>query len=92
MGKRRVKIIVKGLVQGVYFRATTRQQARQLNVTGWVKNRWDGSVEILAEGNKEKLDRLIAWCHKGPSGASIEGVKVEWQSFLDEFQDFIIAY
>ena len=92
MGASRVKIIVNGLVQGVYFRSTTRQQARQLGITGWVKNRWDGSGEILAEGDREKLERLIAWCYKGPSGAMVEKVNVEWEPFLDEFQDFTIAY
>lgn len=92
MGAGRVKIIVKGIVQGVYFRATTRQQARQLSITGWVKNRWDGSVEILAEGDKEKLDQLIAWCHKGPHGAEVEEVKTEWHPFQNEFLDFSITY
>jgi len=88
----RVNIIVKGLVQGVFFRATTQQQARQLNITGWVKNRWDGSVEIMAEGDKEKLERLISWCHQGPRGAIVEEVKVKWEPFQDEFTDFRIAY
>jgi acylphosphatase len=88
----RVNIVIKGLVQGVYFRATARQKAHKLNITGWVKNRWDGSVEILAEGEREKLQELIAWCHQGPSGAIVEEVEVDWQPFQDEFLDFTIAY
>ena len=92
MGEARVKIIVSGLVQGVYFRAATRQQARQLGIAGWVKNCRDGSVEVLAEGDSEKLEQLITWCRKGPAGAVVEEVKVEWRPFQGEFQDFKIAH
>jgi acylphosphatase len=91
-GMGRVNIIVRGLVQGVYFRDSTRRQARQLGITGWVKNRWEGSVEVLAEGEKEKLDRLVAWCTKGPSHAVVEGIETEWRAFQGEFQDFTITY
>ncbi len=88
----RAHIIVSGIVQGVFFRANTRNQARMLGVKGWVRNRHDGTVEITAEGDKEKVERLITWCYKGPPGAVVNDVSVEWDEFTEEFKDFSVTY
>jgi acylphosphatase len=84
----RVHLIVKGRVQGVYFRASTVQQARHLGLTGWVMNCPDGSVEVLAEGPSDKLEDLVAWCGQGPPGARVEGVELQRQDFRGEYGGF----
>ncbi len=79
---------VTGHVQGVAFRAATQRQARSLNLTGWVKNCPDGSVEVLACGTPYDLDDLEAWLHIGPSLARVEEViteESEWED-LDDFE------
>ena len=69
---------VHGLVQGVFFRASTEEKARSLGISGWVRNCSDGTVEIHAEGPRDRLDQLIAWCHEGPPRAEVQKVDVEW--------------
>jgi acylphosphatase len=86
----RVRVIVKGRVQGVYFRASTVQQARHLGLTGWVMNRYDGSVELLAEGRSDSIEELIAWCRQGPPGARVDEVDLQRQGFRGEFTEFRI--
>lgn len=66
---------VRGRVQGVYFRASAREQARRLRLFGWVRNREDGSVELLAEGGESEVLQLLSWCRKGPPGARVDGVE-----------------
>jgi acylphosphatase len=70
----RVRLIIEGHVQGVWFRESTRRQASALGVTGWVRNRPDRSVEVVAEGPAEKVEKLVAWCHKGPPAAEVRRV------------------
>lgn len=77
MSREAVHIVVRGRVQGVYFRATTQSTAQALGLFGWVRNLSDGSVELHAEGERANLDRLIAWCHEGPPAASVTSVEVE---------------
>jgi acylphosphatase len=72
--------IVHGLVQGVFFRASTEEKARSLGIAGWVRNCSDGTVEIYAEGPREQLDQLFEWCHEGPPRAEVQKVDVEWIS------------
>ncbi len=88
----RVHLIVRGRVQGVYFRASTRDRARQLGLNGWVRNCPDGSVEILAEGDKAHLERLVVWCHDGPPGAVVTDLDVEWQEAHGEFAGFVVRH
>ena len=88
----RVHIIVCGRVQGVYFRASTRDRARQLGLAGWVRNCPDGNVELIAEGEKAKLEQLVTWCHSGPRGAAVRDVMVEWQETAGEFVGFVVKY
>jgi len=73
-----VHLFVRGRVQGVFFRASAQKTAEGLGLTGWVKNCGDGSVEIHAEGDKEKLEELIAWCRQGPPMASVSDVDLDW--------------
>ena len=86
----RVRIIVSGLVQGVCFRYGLRREAENLQLTGWVRNCRDGTVEAVAEGEKENLRKLITWCHQGPPGAAVRDVTLEWQEYRDEFSSFSI--
>jgi acylphosphatase len=75
---KRLRATVRGRVQGVGFRAATAAEARRLGVTGFVRNRFDGSVEVVAEGPDGDVDALLAWLRKGPSLAHVTGVDPEW--------------
>lgn len=92
MEKARAHVIVEGRVQGVFFRAHTQEMADLLNLTGWVKNRRDGRVEALFEGEKGKVQQMIEWCHQGPSEARVTKVLVTWEDYAGEFKNFSIAY
>ena len=85
---KRVHLYVSGFVQGVFFRARTRDKARSLGLYGWVANLADGRVEIVAEGQPEILEQFIAWCRKGPTLARVTGVEVREEMATGEFTDF----
>ena len=87
---RQVHAIVTGFVQGVSFRYFTQREARALGLTGWVRNRPDGAVEVVAEGSKGQLDQLVEYLNYGPSAASVEQVDVAWQPASNAFHDFEI--
>ncbi len=72
-----LNIRVTGRVQGVFFRASTREKAQSLGISGYVENRRDGSVFISAEGQEEALQKLVEWCHEGPPRASVTKVELE---------------
>jgi acylphosphatase len=91
MAQKRVQLIVRGRVTGVYFRAASQREAKRLGITGWVKNRNDGSVELVAEGDEDTIKEIIAWAHHGPSAARVDGVEVRWRSYAGEFADFRIV-
>ena len=76
MSDKRVQVVIHGRVQGVGFRASCRQQAALLGVTGWVRNRWDGAVEALLEGPEDAVDALIRWCRRGPPAAEVTSVEI----------------
>ena len=92
MEKVRVHVIVEGRVQGVFFRYHTQETALSLGLKGWVKNRKDGSVEAVFEGDKGKVDQIIQWCHRGPSEARVMKVHLNWESYTGEFEDFTINH
>ena len=92
MEKARARVIVEGRVQGVFFRHHTQATAFGLGVRGWVKNRRDGSVEAVFEGDREKVDQIIQWCHRGPSEARVKNVSVVWEEYTEEFEDFAVTY
>lgn len=88
MGKARAQIIAMGRVQGVFYRASARDRATELGLTGWVRNKEDGTVEIVAEGDSAKLKELVGWCGRGPKDAMVEDVSVSWSEHLSEFKGF----
>jgi acylphosphatase len=72
----RTKVVVHGLVQGVFFRDTITRRARAAGVSGWVRNAWDGTVEAVFEGDPDAVERLVGFCHEGPRGARVDRVEV----------------
>ncbi len=84
----RLRLIVSGRVQGVFFRHSTTQEARKLGLSGWVRNLPSGEVEIVAEGRRADLKMLWAWAHGGPPGARVLAVEEEWTEFKGEFMGF----
>lgn len=89
--ERRAVILVKGRVQGVYFRVSTAQTATELGIKGHVENLMDGNVRIVAEGTTENLKKLIEWCGEGPPRAKVESVEFEWFPPEGGFIDFRIS-
>jgi acylphosphatase len=88
----RVHMVISGDVQGVGFRAWTKKEAQKRNVCGWVKNREDGCVEVLAEGDKALLEEFIGECRKGPMVASVEDIFLEWSMVTTELVEFKVVY
>lgn len=88
----RVQVLIEGQVQGVFFRASTRDEARARGLTGWVRNLPDGRVAALFEGEKRMVENMLAWCRKGPPFAYVDHVEVEWQPALGDMTDFRIVY
>jgi len=88
----RLHATVHGRVQGVSFRYYAVQRARELGVTGYVRNRWDESVEVVAEGQRQAVDELLAFLRVGPRAAFVTGVDVEWLPPTDEFERFEVRY
>jgi acylphosphatase len=91
MASKRVQLFVRGRVQGVFFRAAAQREARRLGVCGWVKNRNDGSVEVVAEGEEDAIKEIISWAQHGPSAARVEHVDVRWKGYTGEFAEFRIV-
>ena len=90
MASKSINIIVKGKVQGVFFRASTREKARSLGLNGYVSNQYDGSVFIAAEGNEDQLKFLEQWCRAGgPPGAQVTEIKITEEK-LSGWEDFSI--
>jgi len=88
----RLHAIVHGRVQGVSFRYYTVQRARELGVTGYARNLWDESVEVMAEGPRAVVDELLAFLRVGPRSAFVTGVDVQWLVPTDEFQRFEVRH
>lgn len=88
MNGERLSLRVRGRVQGVYYRASTEAEARGLGLTGWVRNREDGSVELVAEGPRDRLEALHRWCQAGPARARVDAVEASWSPATGEFARF----
>jgi len=84
----RVRLFISGVVQGVSYRASTQEQARRRGIVGWVKNLDDGRVEAVAQGSKDEVADLIAWCRKGPPAAKVDKVDVTTEEVGDELRGF----
>ena len=91
MAQKQIHLVVRGRVQGVFFRASTRREARRLGLTGYVKNRPDGAVEIVAEGEEDDVKDLLSWSQHGPTTARVEAVDIRWRSYGGEYADFRIV-
>ncbi len=89
---KRAHVYVHGRVQGVFFRATTREKAIALGVKGWVRNCLDGSVEAVFEGDQAAVEQTVNWCKKGPAGAFVNQIDVRWEKCSGEFDEFSIIY
>jgi acylphosphatase len=73
----RYRVVVTGFVQGVWFRESCRHEAERLGVAGWIRNRYDGAVELEAEGPEAAVAQLIAWCRVGPPSAEVDGIELD---------------
>ncbi|NPB09948.1 MAG: acylphosphatase [Thermodesulfobacteria bacterium] len=92
MAKKRVHVYISGRVQGVWFRAYTKEQADRLGITGWVRNLPDGRVEAVFEGDEDKIEEMIRWCHVGSPQAKVTHVEVIEEPYRGEFESFEIRY
>jgi acylphosphatase len=92
MSNQRIRIIVTGKVQGVFFRQSLKIKAKQNEIFGWVKNLKDGRVEAILEGDEEKINRIIEWAHGGPANARVEDVEIQNEKFNGEFSKFDVLY
>lgn len=88
----RAHVFVSGKVQGVGFRASTRRKARELGVTGWVKNLRDGRVEAVFEGSEEKVKKIVEWTKSGPRTARVDGIEVDYEKFRGEYDKFEVRF
>jgi acylphosphatase len=83
-------VIISGRVQGVWFRASTKQKAKQLRLNGWVRNNPDGNVEAIFEGDENLIKEMLNWCHNGPPLAKVTNVEVIYEEPSNGFSDFFI--
>lgn len=74
---KRVRVFISGKVQGVFFRASTKEQAEKLDLSGWVQNLPDGKVEAVFEGKQDSVDKMVSWCRQGPPAGRVDKVEVE---------------
>jgi acylphosphatase len=88
----RVHALVSGRVQGVAFRFFTEKWALSFGLTGWVRNLFDGRVEVVAEGGRDELYRFLELLREGPLHAHVEDVTVDWQDYSGEFTDFRVVF
>ena len=88
----RAHAVISGRVQGVAFRIETQWAAERIGVQGWVRNRWDGTVEALFEGERARVEEMLAWCRRGPELARVEAVDLRWEDYRGEFTDFSIVH
>jgi len=88
MPKQKIVLKIFGLVQGVGFRYYTAEKAEELGLNGWVRNEPDGSVTIVAQGEKANLEKLVEWAKKGPFLARVKDVKIEWQELTNSIDAF----
>lgn len=88
----RARILVAGIVQGVAYRQSAAWEAERLGLAGWVRNLPDGRVEALAEGPRDRVESLVAWCWRGPPSARVSQVEVAWGPAVGDLQGFRITH
>ncbi len=89
---RAIRAVVRGQVQGVFFRAFTRDEGVKLGVTGWVRNHADGTVECFAQGSEDKIEAFVRFLHRGSPGARVEGVEIRDETPQPRLKGFEIRY
>jgi len=89
---KRIKLIIKGRVQGIFYRKITQKTAISLGIIGYVRNLPDGSVEVVAEAPEQKLKELIGFCRKGPERAVVTNIQIQFSEPKNEFTTFSIRY
>jgi acylphosphatase len=90
--KIQVKAVISGKVQGVFFRAETKRAAERIGVAGWVRNLSGGDVEAVFEGEEKAVDKIAAWCQKGPALSRVDEVRLEKTGRISGFKNFEIRY
>lgn len=85
-----IHLVIKGKVQGVYYRASAREAANKSGIKGWVKNMPDGNVEVLASGSKEQLEKFVEWCRRGPKHAEVHEVIIKTDVKEENLRGFFI--
>ena len=94
--KVRARAVITGKVQGVFFRMATRNEAQRWGLSGWARNRSDGTVEAVFEGDRSAVDTLLQWCKKGPPHARVDRVDIQWEDPgedpADDLDHFEIRY
>jgi acylphosphatase len=88
----RAHLLISGRVQGVFFRSETRDKAKAMGISGWVRNTSDGRVEAVFAGDRDNVEEIIQWCRKGPPTARVQDVDVDWEEFRGEFGSFSIRH
>ncbi|MFQ6014809.1 MAG: acylphosphatase [Anaerolineae bacterium] len=91
-GVGRFRAIIHGRVQGVYFRDFTQRHASSLGITGFVRNKFDGTVEVVAEGERQGLENLLDKLRVGPRSARVNDIDLEWEEFIGEFRHFEVRF
>ncbi len=92
MSSIRRRVIISGVVQGVWFRASTREAAVGARTTGWVRNLPDGRVEAVIEGEDSQVEQVVNWCYRGSPGSNVDTVEVFEEPYTGKYQDFEITY
>lgn len=90
--KVRARVIISGRVQGVFFRVNTARAASRIGVFGWAKNRRDGKVEAVFEGDEDSVNAMLEWCNTGDPPAMVSSVDLEWEEVTGEFSSFEITF
>ncbi|OGI10370.1 MAG: hypothetical protein A3I68_04770 [Candidatus Melainabacteria bacterium RIFCSPLOWO2_02_FULL_35_15] len=85
------RLLITGKVQGVFYRTSCQEVAQRLGLSGWVKNLSDGNVEALVQGEKGEIEKLITWCKKGPPGAVVSNLDVNWETIVKQITSFKIV-
>jgi acylphosphatase len=88
----RARLVISGRVQGVAYRQSTVDAARRAGVVGWVRNLPDGRVEAVAEGERPRVEALLAWCRRGPRLARVDGIEVAWEEPRGDLDSFDIRW
>ncbi len=90
--KKTVRVIISGKVQGVWYRASTKQMAEKIGITGWVRNTSEGNVEAMFEGEEDLVNEMIEWCNQGPPLARVDNLTIENIENKEKFDGFNIKY